>query len=122
MGIVEGMRDEYMNRPEVGLCSFDSQREILCFIKDVGGSDNLMILANTCGHIVRGTTPEGGSDLMIERKPSEYPVLRRNVESRTISADDISCKSRSAHKDGRARITASSEKERLESLQHSEIC
>lgn len=70
---------------------------------DLGGSESRTMLASTKGQSVRGAALGGGSVRRIDRKPRAYPVLRRSVESRTVSGDDISRRSCRAHFHGRDR-------------------
>ena len=71
-------------------------------ICDVGGNANRIILDNRCRQRTRGADEFGASERMREMQPKAYPVLRRNVESRTRSGAETSSRSRSPHKAGMA--------------------
>lgn len=65
------------------------------------GRDNLRIRFKMYGHRVLGSALDETSDLIMAKKPSAYPVLRRRVESRTRSPDEISSSRRFAQLAGR---------------------
>jgi len=66
-----------------------------------GGRESMMRLDSDEGQIVRWATDVGGSDLIIDKKPSAIPVLLRRVESLTFSCIDISDRRSFPHLDGK---------------------
>ena len=73
----------------------------LFFVSNSGGRDSRTRFDNTNGHIVRGDTVAVGSDLIIDKKPRAIPVLRRRVESLTVSFAEISYRRSLAHFEGK---------------------